>query len=138
MTYFDWPVTVGDNDVRLFFVPEGDTSMDLTGSTLRLSITWSGGEIVLSSASPVVIDDLQYGIWLEDQANPLTTGFFGVRLTVEQTDMLPNEPNWFGRAGTYNPPPERARYEVQYEVDGASAVIVAGTVIATKWITPNG
>jgi len=138
MTYFDWPVTVGDNDVRLFFVPEGDTSMDLTGSILRLTITWTGGEIVLASDATVIIDGLQYGIWLEDQADPLTTGFFAVRLTVEQTQMLPSEPNWPGRDGTYSLPPERARYEVQYEIGGAAAVILAGTVIATEWVTANG
>lgn len=138
MEYFDWPITVGDTDVRLFFIPEGDTSMDLTGSILRLSITWSGGAIALSSDAPVVIDGVQYGIWLEDQSNPLWTGFFGVRLTVEQTQMLPSEPNWPARDGTYSLPSARARYEVQYEVDGAAATILSGTVIATRWVTPHG
>lgn len=138
-SYWDWPVWVGNNQPRLFRVPEGTGWADLTGSRLLCWIRWSGGEILLDSASPVTIDGLQYGLWLEDQDDPLWRGFFGVRLTLEQTRQLPVDPAWqqstgvCSSAGALPSSVERARYEIEQRIEGEQTSLFVGQVIATAW-----
>jgi hypothetical protein len=138
-SYWDWPVWAGNNQPRLFRVPEGEGWADLTGSRLVGWIRWSGGEILLDSAAPVTIDGLQYGLWLEDQTDTLWRGFFGARLTLAQSRMLPAEPAWRepGRAcSTSRALPigiERARYEIERRLEAEQSTLFAGQIIATSW-----
>ena len=138
-SYWDWPVWAGNNDPRLFRVPEGRGWADLTGSRLIGWIRWSGGEILLDSAAPVTIDGLQYGLWIEDQTDPLWRGFFGARLTLEQTRMLPADPAWRTATGSNCataralPLGERARYEIERRFAGEQTSLFVGKINATEW-----
>lgn len=136
-SYWDWPVWAGNNDPRLFRVPEGQGWADLTGSRLLCWIRWNGGEIILDSAAPATIDGLQYGLWLEDQTDALWRGIFGARLTLAQTRLLPADPAWRASSfacSTARALPlgmERARYEIERRLEGEQTTLFTGQVIAT-------
>lgn len=113
---FDWPVRVGNNLPRLFRVPEGTGWANLTGATMHLRIWWAGGEITMRSDEVVKIDGLQHGIWLEDQADTDWRGFFGVRLSLAQTHMLPTD---------LTP----VRYEIERRLEGEESTDFEGRIL---------
>lgn len=118
VTIWDWPVRAGNNLPVLFRVPERGATRwaDLTGSEIRCWIRWAGGEIVLLSGQALELDGLDYGLWIEDQADPDWRGFFGVRLTLAQTRMLPS-----GVA--------HARYDIEQWIEGEQRGLFVGRMI---------
>lgn len=115
--HFDWPVRAGNNLPRLFRVPEGEGGWaDLTGARMRVWIKWPGGEIALDSATPEMIGGLLHGIWVEDQSDPDWRGFFGVRLSLAQSRLLPAAL-------------EPARYEIERWIDGEQSTDFFGRVL---------
>jgi hypothetical protein len=115
---WDWIVRAGSNVATLFRVPERGSSewADLTGSEIRCWIRWDGGEIALASGQAVEIGGLDYGLWLEDQGDPDWRGFFGIRLTLGQSRMLPS-----GMA--------HARYDIEQWIEGEQRGLFTGRVI---------
>lgn len=116
--YWDWPVRVGNNQPRIFRVPEGDGWANLTGAVMHLSIVWDGGRIDMNSA-----DDA--AIILLTQADAAERGMVAVTLSLAQTRDLPTDPALL------------AKYEIERRIEGTQNTDFYGLVVAEESINDD-
>lgn len=110
-----WEIWVADTDPSTFtFLNDDGSRLDLTGMTLRLSIEWAGGALLLVSGT-----DAQ--IVIESQAVAETKGQVTVNLSAAQRALLPTDGSGI-------------RFNIQ-RVDGALKLSRPyGEIVAVRWV----
>lgn len=116
----DWPIWVGNDEDFFVTVYHG-----VTGERVDLSMV--GIRAWVKAGTTL---DLQFtnasGVTVLDQTDPATRGQFYFGLTRDQTRDLPT----VGQ-------PEKAKYEIEFTIDGKETSFLYGFVLAQEWVNTD-